>query len=95
MSINLERLPRSFLNEHIKFLGYLEHDDLLRHLPFCGIALASYSDDPDSITYYADPTKPKGYLACGLPVVITNVPWIAEIINNVPMVLLLITTLGN
>lgn len=76
---------RSFLNEHIKFRGYLEHDDLLRYLPFCGIALATYSDDPDSITYYADPTKPKEYLACGLPVVITNVPWIAEIIKNGPM----------
>ncbi|OGD52697.1 hypothetical protein A3K80_04345 [Candidatus Bathyarchaeota archaeon RBG_13_38_9] len=76
---------RNFLNDHIKFMGYLDHNLLLRYLPTCGIALATYPADPDSITYYADPTKPKEYLACGLPVVITNVSWIANIINSVPM----------
>lgn len=70
------------LNENIKFIGAMEHDELFKYLPKCGIALATYTEDPNSITYYADPTKPKEYLACGLPVIITRVPWIAEEIEK-------------
>ena len=73
------------LSNYVKFLGAMGHDKLLEYLPSCGIALATYLDDLDSITYYADPTKPKEYLACGLPVVITRVPWIAEEIERRPM----------
>lgn len=70
------------LDKHIKFLGSMDHNTLLDYLPSCGIALAPYLDNPDSITYYADPTKPKEYLACELPVIITRVPWIAEEIEK-------------
>ncbi len=70
------------LSNYVKFLGAMDHDKLFEYLPSCGIALATYLDDSDSITYYADPTKPKEYLACGLPVVITRVPWIAEEIER-------------
>ena len=38
--------------------------------------------DKDSISYYADPTKPKEYLACSLPVIITKLPWTAEVIRK-------------
>jgi glycosyltransferase involved in cell wall biosynthesis len=77
-----ELVRKRGLEENVKFLGVMEHDALLQYLPTCGIALATYLDDPDSITYYADPTKPKEYLACGLPVIITKVPWIAEEIER-------------
>ncbi len=70
------------LSTYIRFMGQMNHKKLFEYLPTCGIALATYLDDPDSITYFADPTKPKEYLACGLPVVITKVPWIAEIIEK-------------
>jgi len=73
------------LERNVKFLGAMEHDRLMKYLPTCGIALATYVNDPSSITYYADPTKPKEYLACGLPVIITKVPWIAEEIEKKPM----------
>ena len=62
-----------------------EYNKLMEYLPTFGIALATYVDDPYSITYYADPTKPKEYLACGLPIIITKVPWIAEEIGKEPM----------
>ncbi|MDP8261816.1 MAG: glycosyltransferase [Candidatus Ancaeobacter aquaticus] len=81
-SVLIDMVKKMGLDEYIKFLGPMNHDDLFAYLPKCGIALATYTEDPDSITYYADPTKPKEYLACGLPVIITKVPWIAEAIDN-------------
>lgn len=73
------------VSERVEFLGLMDHDQLFRYLPTCGVALAPYRPDADSYTYYADPTKPKEYLACGLPVVITRVPWIADLIDRAPM----------
>jgi glycosyltransferase involved in cell wall biosynthesis len=73
------------LGDRIEFLGLMHHDKLLRYLSMYGIAVAPYMEDPDSITYLADPTKPKEYLACGLPVIITRVPWIAREIERKEM----------
>jgi glycosyltransferase involved in cell wall biosynthesis len=66
------------LGSAVKFLGLMDHEQLFRHLPTCGIALATYTEDGNNIAYYADPTKPKEYLACGLPLIITKVPWTWE-----------------
>lgn len=66
------------LGNAVRFLGLMGHEQLFRHLPTCGIALATYTEDGDNIAYYADPTKPKEYLACGLPLIITKVPWTWE-----------------
>lgn len=73
------------LEDAVTFLGLMNHEQLFSFLPSCGIALAPYVNDPASITYYADPTKPKEYLASGLPVIITDVPWIAREIAHKPM----------
>jgi len=37
------------------------------------LAIAPYTPDPMSFTRFADPGKIKTYLACGLPVVMTDV----------------------
>lgn len=73
------------LGDAVRFLGPMTRQQLFAFLPACGVALAPYVESAASITYYADPTKPKEYLACGLPVVITPVPWIAEAIATHPM----------
>jgi glycosyltransferase involved in cell wall biosynthesis len=73
------------LGERVVFRGLMQHEELFDFLPECGVALAPYLDDPGSVTYYADPTKPKEYLAAGLPVIITRVPWIAGLIDETPM----------
>ncbi|MHB8178989.1 MAG: glycosyltransferase [Vulcanimicrobiaceae bacterium] len=78
-------VSKANLSRVVRFGGLLSHDELMEALPKSGVALAPYVDDPESITYYADPTKPKEYLACGLPVVITKVPWIAGPIGESPM----------
>lgn len=80
-----ELVKTANLDKSIKFLGLMDHDKLMKYLPTRGVALATYLDDPNSITYFADPTKPKEYLACGLPVIITRVPWIAKEIQEKPM----------
>ena len=76
---------RNKLEKNVKFIGYLKQDFLVDNLSRGGIAMASYLDDPDSITNYADPTKVKEYLACGLPVIITKIPWIAKEIERLQM----------
>jgi glycosyltransferase involved in cell wall biosynthesis len=58
--------------------GGMGHDQLFRQVPRFGVALAPYLDDPGSYTWWCDPTKPKEYLACGLPLIITKVPWVWE-----------------
>jgi glycosyltransferase involved in cell wall biosynthesis len=58
--------------------GGMGHEKLFREVPRFGVAFAPYLDDPGSYTWWCDPTKPKEYLACGLPLIITKVPWIWE-----------------
>jgi glycosyltransferase involved in cell wall biosynthesis len=62
----------------IRLPGGMDHARLLAEASRYGVALAPYRDEPDSYTWWCDPTKPKEYLACGLPLVITKVPWIWE-----------------
>ena len=55
-----------------------DQEEIRKLLLGCAFAVATY--DPqgaqeDNFTYYADPTKIKTYLSCGLPVIMTNVPF--------------------
>lgn len=66
------------LSDRVEFTGAIEdHRDLLVRLSKCGLGIAPYADDPESLTWVTDPGKPKAYLSAGLPVVITRVPEIA------------------
>ena len=67
------------LEDYVEFKGYVsDHAEVESLLTMCGIGLALYEPDSDSVTWYADPSKPKQYMACGLPVIITAVPQISE-----------------
>jgi len=78
-----ELVRRKKLDKSIEFTGYLEnHDEVIDKLSKCAIAIAPYRDSKDTYTRYADPGKIKAYLAAGLPVVVTNVPKIAEVIDK-------------
>ena len=71
------------LGERIIFTGYLEdYKNVLDILRNCAVGVAPYKDDKETYTRFADPTKPKDYLACGLPVVITKVPAIYKYIEE-------------
>lgn len=66
------------LDNNVVFLGYIkDHSEIEKIVSKCGVGLAPYVPDSDSFTWYADPGKPKVYLGCGVPVIITRVPEVA------------------
>jgi glycosyltransferase involved in cell wall biosynthesis len=74
------------LDKYVDFMGFIEdHKKVEEILSSCSIGLSVYEPDPQSFTWYADPSKPKQYMACGLPVIITMVPSIAKDIEEGPM----------
>jgi glycosyltransferase involved in cell wall biosynthesis len=64
--------------------GYVEDfDEVIRLLMPCDLAVAPYNTGyANSFTAFADPGKVKTYLGCGLPVVLTDVPPIAQRIET-------------
>lgn len=46
------------------------------------VAIAPYVKALDTWTYYADPGKVKTYLACGAPLLLTDIPWNAHEIEE-------------
>jgi glycosyltransferase involved in cell wall biosynthesis len=85
---DLHRLAKTLgLGPAVDFRGFVaEHAQVLRELPGFRVGLAPYlADGGANYSYWADPAKPKEYLAAGLPVVITRVPEIAELIERRPM----------
>ena len=80
-----EQAKRLGMEECVKFLGLMDHDSLFKFIPHHRIGMAPYINDANNYSWYADPTKPKEYLGCGLPLVITDVPWIAQEVDSRPM----------
>jgi glycosyltransferase involved in cell wall biosynthesis len=85
---DLRRLAASLgLGGAVEFKGFVaEHAQVLASLPAYRVGIAPYlADGGANYSYWADPAKPKEYLAAGLPVVITRVPEISERIAAEPM----------
>lgn len=71
------------LENYVELMGYIEdHKKVEEILKTCAVGLALYEPGPDSFTWYTDPSKPKQYMVCGLPVIITRVPEIAKVIDE-------------
>ena len=67
------------LSERVKFTGFIEsHEELEKIICSCAVGLALYNPEKDVFSVNADPGKPKVYLGCGLPVIITDVPLVAK-----------------
>ena len=63
------------LSDRVRFHGFVEdYRDVERLLAQASIAVAPYKPDPDTFSRFADPGKLKGYLAAGLPILLTDVP---------------------
>lgn len=69
------------LENNVQILGQVEHEELLDILTRGGIGLALYTQD-FPWTYYGDSMKAREYLACGLPVVISDIVSTAEDIKE-------------
>ena len=71
------------LEKNAHFTGFLErHADVDNLVAKGAVGLALFAPDKSSYEYYSDVGKPKVYLAAGLPVIITRVPEIADIIEE-------------
>ncbi len=74
------------LEKNVEFTGWMwDQNEIRESLSGCAFAVATY--DPqgakeDNFTYYADPTKIKTYLSCGLAVIMTSVPYNAQTLKN-------------
>ncbi len=81
---NLKRLANELkISKHIVFTGFIDnHEEVEKIIASCGIAVAPYVPDKNSFTFFSDVGKVKVYLACGLPVLITDVPEISQQIEK-------------
>lgn len=69
------QVERLGLQPHVVFTGWVKNRaEAERLLEESELALAPYDKALDTFTYYADPTKLKDYLTCGLPIILTDVP---------------------
>ena len=83
----LKRLVKELkIGKYVDFMGYIESHEEVENLmsTFSGaVALyEKYVDGNLTFTYFADPAKIKNYLACGLPVLLTDVPHSARDIEK-------------
>lgn len=80
----LEKLAESLgVTQFCTFTGKIpDHVELENRIAESGVAIAPYIAELDTWTYYADPGKVKTYLACGVPVVLTDLPWNARAIEK-------------
>ncbi|MEK7550216.1 MAG: glycosyltransferase [Patescibacteria group bacterium] len=60
-------------NLKIKYHGYPSDNDIDEILGKSHIGIATYIPNQENVSYYGDPSKIKGYLSFGLPVITTNV----------------------
>jgi len=67
-----DKINHSRLDNHVEFLGQLDHESLLNTLPKGGIGLAIYTSDYSWVNY-GDSMKAREYLLSGLPTIITDV----------------------
>lgn len=75
----VEKTKKMGLSKNINFLGQLANIDLLREVSKSGIALAIYTFSKNyTWVYYGDSKKAREYMACGTPVIITDVVGTAE-----------------
>lgn len=71
------------INKHVRFKGFIkDHKTVERILCRSAIGVAPYVPIPENYTFYTDPGKTKLYLGCGLPIIITGVPAIAQVIKS-------------
>jgi glycosyltransferase involved in cell wall biosynthesis len=78
-----ENIKSRNLENHINFLGLIEDDLAVEQiLSKCAVGLAPYLSNQNRHKAFTDVTKPKVYMQCGLPVIITNVPATAKVIDR-------------
>jgi glycosyltransferase involved in cell wall biosynthesis len=81
---DLRRLTKDLgVEPQVTFLGQLESTEMEDEIARSGAGIAPYIGDVDTYTKFgSDPGKIKIYLGCAVPVLVTDVPWIAREIEK-------------
>lgn len=81
-----EKIKRLGIEDYVRFRGWIKEREILdKILSESACAVATYKPGKerlDNFTYYADSTKVKDYLSAGLPVILTDVPYNAKILEK-------------
>jgi len=78
-----DRVQDLGLKENIEFMGTIGNPvEIENLLASCALGIVPYRKDNLSLKHFNDPSKPRLYLGCGLPVVITDVPEVAKEIHQ-------------
>lgn len=79
----LQIVTQKKLQKHVFFHGLVtDINKLSEEIQYYAIGLAPYKDVPGSLRKYADATKIRLYLGCGVPVVTTNVPPLGQEVSK-------------
>jgi len=80
----LEKLVKKLnLRKIVQFTGFIEdHREVEKIIANCGVGVAVYQEDEESLTFYAEPAKTKLYLGASIPVIMTNSFYNAEDIEK-------------
>ncbi len=73
------------VEKYCNFVGRVpnnEYERLQKEIASSCVAIAPYVKELDTWTYYADPGKVKTYLSCGVPVLLTDLPWNSQEIEQ-------------
>ncbi|GJL77311.1 MAG: hypothetical protein NPINA01_03000 [Nitrospinaceae bacterium] len=77
------RVQELALEKNVQFLGTIGNPTEIENLlASCALGIVPYKKDPLSLKHFNDPSKPRLYLGCGLPVIITDVPEVAQDIHQ-------------
>ncbi len=76
-----KELTQLGIKDQIIFSGRMPHEELLKTFCRAAVGLALYTNI-FSWTYYSDSMKARDYLACGLPVIMTDISSTADDIKN-------------
>ena len=71
-----ELANRKGVMKYCSFLGQFDdHVKLEKEIAKSAVAVAPYLKKMKNISYFADLAKVKTYLACGVPIIVTDIPW--------------------
>ncbi|MCX6706118.1 MAG: glycosyltransferase [Candidatus Woesebacteria bacterium] len=76
-----DQLKTLGLDKQVVIKGRMSHKEIYKEMKKSQVGIALYTRN-EEWTYYCDPMKVRDYLACGLPVIMTDVPGLANDITK-------------
>lgn len=78
MDVLKEQVKKLRIDNQVLFHGFVDNEILPNILSRWEIGLAPYDPSPLNMTYYAEPSKVKLYLQHHIPVIMTNITYLAK-----------------